>query len=83
MGHSAEIELFLALTITNFHNFLQCIYLLCCIKYSVTGKKFKQYLKRHWKTRLYLVTSDDLKKQRTTSNNNEQQIIVNIIEQML
>jgi hypothetical protein len=82
MGHSAEIELFSALNITNFPNFLQRIYC-CCIKYSATGKKFKQYLKRHWKTRLYLVTSGDLKEQRTTSNNNEQRIALNIIEQML
>jgi hypothetical protein len=82
MGHSAEIGLFSALNITDFPNFLQRIYC-CCIKYSVTGKKFKQYLKRHWKTRLYLVTSGDLKEQRTTSNNNEQRIALNIIEQML
>lgn len=67
MGHSAEIGLFSALNITDFPNFLQRIYC-CCIKYSATGKKFKQYLKRHWKTRLYLVTSGDLKEQRIALN---------------
>jgi hypothetical protein len=66
MGHSAEIELFSALYITDFPNFFT-VYLLL-YKILCNGKKIKQYLKRHMKTRLYLVTSGDLKEQRIALN---------------